>query len=106
MDTCGNVTLCEEFRHVSHHNLVHYLQNVTFNDVDNFPFQFEEDTHDGPPRYSIISYVETHSGSHTNGNIFVVNLNFFLRYLHNIFTENIYRVIIGSCQIVDTSESH
>ena len=62
---------------MSHHNLVHYLQNVTFNDVDNFPFQFEEDTHDGPPRYSIISYVETDSGSHTNGNIFVVNLNFF-----------------------------
>lgn len=77
MDTCGNVTLCEEFRHVSHHNLVHYLQNVTFNDVDNFPFQFEEDTHDGPPRYSIISYVETDSGSHTNGNIFVENLNYF-----------------------------
>ena len=62
---------------MSHHNLVHYLQNVTFNDVDNFPFQFEEDTHDGPPRYSIISYVETDSGSHTNGNIFVVNLNYF-----------------------------
>ena len=77
MDTCGNVTLCEEFRHVSHHNLVHYLQNVTFNDVDNFPFQFEEDTHDGPPRYSIISYVETDSGSHTNGNIFVEILNYF-----------------------------
>ena len=77
MDTCGNVTLCEEFRHVSHHNLVHYLQNVTFNDVDNFPFQFEEDTHDGPPRYSIISYVETDSGSHTNVNIFMENLNYF-----------------------------
>ena len=62
---------------MSHHNLVHYLQNVTFNDVDNFPFQFEEDTHDGPPRYSIISYVETDSGSHTNGNIFMENLNYF-----------------------------
>ena len=63
-NTCGNHSgqLCPEYHQVSHHDLIKYLHNVTFNDVDNFPFKFESNTHDGPPRYSIISYIETEEG--------------------------------------------
>ena len=65
IDTCGKSfdTLCQNFTNVAHSQLIHYLHNVTFNDVDGFPFTFEDGTHDGPPRYSIISYMETSEGS-------------------------------------------
>ena len=52
-------SLCPEFNQVSHTQLINYLHNVSFNDVDGFPFKFEDKTHDGPPRYSIISYMES-----------------------------------------------
>ena len=52
-------SLCPEFNQVSHTQLINYLHNVSFNDVDGFPFKFEDQTHDGPPRYSIISYMES-----------------------------------------------
>ena len=51
--------LCQGFHRRSYTALKDYLHNVTFYDVDGFPFQFEDGTHDGPPRYSIISYLET-----------------------------------------------
>ena len=64
-DTCGyNYSgLCEGFHRTAYTKLKDYLHNVTFNDVDGFPFQFEDQTHDGPPRYSIISYVEVENDS-------------------------------------------
>ena len=59
LDTCGhNATeLCQGFHSRAYTALKDYLHNVTFQDVDGFPFHFVDGTHDGPPRYSIISYV-------------------------------------------------
>ena len=63
LNTCGQnySGLCEGFHRRSYTLLKDYLHNVTFNDVDGFPFQFGE-FGDGPQRYSIISYIETESG--------------------------------------------
>ena len=68
--------LCQGFHRRSYTALKDYLHNVTFYDVDGFPFQFEDGTHDGPPRYSIISYLETEGvynwkevGTYQNGKI-------------------------------------
>lgn len=65
VDTCGHnySGLCEGFHRTAYTKLKDYLHNVTFYDVDGFPFQFEDQTHDGPPRYSIISYVEVENDS-------------------------------------------
>ena len=65
LDTCGhNATgLCQGFHSRAYTALKDYLHNVTFHDVDGFPFHFVDGTHDGPPRYSIISYLETESGA-------------------------------------------
>ena len=62
--TCGEGTqgTCPGFIEAAHTELVDHLESITFNDVDNFPFQFEGGTHDGPPRYSIISYMENGEG--------------------------------------------
>ena len=62
--TCGEVTrgTCPQFIEAAQTDLINHLESVNFSDVDNFPFKFEGGTHDGPPRYSIISYMENGEG--------------------------------------------
>ena len=68
--------MCPGFQEKAFHQLKDYLHGVNFFDVDMFPFKFEEKTQDGPPRYSIISYVERDGiydwkevGTYQNGKI-------------------------------------
>ena len=76
-DTCNNTQgMCPGFQEKAFHQLKDYLHGVNFFDVDMFPFKFEEKTQDGPPRYSIISYVERDGiydwkevGTYQNGKI-------------------------------------
>ena len=76
-DTCNNTQgMCPGFQEKAFHQLKDYLHGVNFFDVDMFPFKFEEKTQDGPPHYSIISYVERDGiydwkevGTYQNGKI-------------------------------------
>ena len=83
-DTCNQVPgVCAGFQEKAFHQLKDYMQNVNFFDVDMFPFKFEDNTQDGPTRYSIISYLEKDGifdwkevGTYQNGKIRIMDSSF------------------------------
>ena len=64
-DSCKNFgedKLCDKFKERIFLDLVKYLRNVEFFDVDGNEFKFTGDgRNDGPPRYSIVSFQKTGS---------------------------------------------
>lgn len=56
--------LCPGFREAAYSHLKDFMKNVTFMDVAQFPFKFDNDSQDGPTRYSIISYSPDAAGEY------------------------------------------